>query len=114
MKTIGTVTALLTLVGCVPGYIKPADLEKNKQGPGDCARSCEQLGMRMTAFVLVGAAVPGCVCQPVAKVPPAPAPLPPPAAPEVAPDGAAAATAGYVVIEAARRQAEQQHQQAKK
>jgi len=105
-------------------------LESQDQGPAACSKACADLGMRMTAMVLVGDTVPGCVCQPLTVAPappargaarPAPAPAPAPAPPSEpdahapASDGsepaAAAATGGYVVIAAAAAAARQQQQQ---
>jgi hypothetical protein len=99
---------LALMAGCAPGYIKSSDLERQGQGPSACAKSCEDLGMRMTALVLVGDMLPGCVCQPVVKQ----APIPPPApAPAATPDsGAAASTTGFVVIAAAAAAQQQQRQ----
>jgi hypothetical protein len=114
MTRLSLVVLGVTLLGCAPGYIKSADLEAREQGPTACARSCEDIGMRMTALVLVGNEQPGCVCQPVAKESPQPL-VPPAVAPAGAPqEGAAASTTGYVVIaaaDAARRQSERQRQQ---
>lgn len=79
---------------CVPGYIKPKELKAKGWGPDSCVKSCQDLGMRMTALVLVSQ-VPACVCQPlVTAAPPAavaaPAPAAAPsAAPPVAPPPAA-------------------------
>src|SRR4051812_47984717 len=90
----------LMAVGGTPGYIKSGDLETRGQGPSACAKSCQDLGMRMTAMVLVGDDVPGCVCQPLIVLAPAPAAAPAapaPAAPtsEASPElGAAAASGG--------------------
>jgi hypothetical protein len=113
---LGTGAAL----ACTPGYIKSGELEKNGQGPSACAKSCEDLGMRMTAMVLVGDTVPGCVCQPVTLLAPAPVPSPPTASPpapsaptsEASPEqGAAASSGGYVLIAAAAAARAQQEQQ---
>jgi hypothetical protein len=114
MKPLWLAMSVVSLVGCAPGYIKSSDLEARDQGPTACAKSCEDIGMRMTALVLVGNEQPGCVCQPVAKESPNPL-LQPPAPPAGASqEGAAASTTGYVVIaaaDAARRQSERQRQQ---
>ncbi|WP_437971848.1 hypothetical protein WMF04_22255 [Sorangium sp. So ce260] len=113
--------AALALGGCNRGYQTAAELESAERGPTHCASSCHELGMRMSAFVLVDRAVAGCVCEPV-QAPAAPYPAPPPAgAPPVAPPPAgappaappqsrtsAAAAAGYAVIEAHRKQGEEQ------
>src|SRR6478752_5058989 len=57
--------ALWACVGCQPGYMKASELESRGQGPSACAKSCEDIGMRMAAIVLVSNDLPGCVCQPV-------------------------------------------------
>lgn len=120
---VRTLAALFLLgvssFGCRPGYLKASDLESSGQGPAACAKSCEEIGMRMAALVLVGNSLPGCVCQPVAAQAPAQKAETPPAAgapaapaqPEPAPaaapgpdavnEGAAASTTGFVVIAAA-------------
>jgi hypothetical protein len=131
LRSSGTLTLLLfTGLGCRPGYLKASDLESSGQGPAACAKSCEELGMRMAALVLVSNSVPGCVCQPV--VGPAPAPkadvpaapdapkvdAPAPAAPsgpaasDAQSQGAAAATTGFIVLAAAAaaQQAQQEHE----
>ena len=105
-------------LGCTPGYIKAESLEAQGQGPSACAKSCEDLGMRMTAMVLVGDSVPGCVCQPQSTQPAAPAlgtqpttPAPLQAQPQSVNDGAAASTTGYVVLAAAAAARQQQERQ---
>jgi hypothetical protein len=107
------VVGLALMAGCTPGYMKSTELERKGQGPSACAKSCEDLGMRMTAMVLVGNQLPGCVCQPLVKQGPIPTPAPgSPSEP-----GAAASTTGFVVIAAAaaaRQQQEQQRQQQQK
>ncbi|WP_437627598.1 hypothetical protein [Sorangium sp. So ce1151] len=118
----------LALSGCNRGYQTAAELESAERGPTHCARSCYDLGMRMSAFVLVDRGVAGCVCEPV-QAPAGPYPAPPPAgaAPPPPPAGAApppvgmapapqqpqsrassAAAAGYAVIQAQRNQQEEQ------
>ncbi len=91
--------AVLALAGCAHGYQSASELESAERGPSACANSCEDLKMRMSAFVLVGRDVSGCVCAPMttaaapaassapapapapaATTAPAPAPAPPPAA----------------------------------
>jgi hypothetical protein len=81
LATLATITS-----ACVPGYIKPKDLKAKGWGPDSCIKSCQELGRRMTALVLVSQ-VPACVCQPlVTAAPPAAVAAPPPAAaPPVAP-----------------------------
>jgi hypothetical protein len=107
------VVGVALMAGCAPGYIKSSDLERQGQGPSACAKSCEDLGMRMTALVLVGDMLPGCVCQPVVKQGsvPAAAPAPAPAAPSTPESGAAASTTGFVVVAAAAAAAQQQQRQ---
>src|SRR5262245_55839863 len=98
MRTTWLLPLSLAFVACAPGYIKSADLESRNQGPTACAKSCEDIGMRMTALVLVGNEQPGCVCQPVVKespqsppaAAPAPAVPPAPAAADAPQEGAAA------------------------
>lgn len=118
----GLVTvALLAQCGgaCAPtGYIKADDLNSAGRGPAGCMKSCEDLGMRMAALVLVGSSLPGCVCQPlnVQTGTPQPQPSAPPAATPAPIEGAAASTTGYVVLAAAaaRQQEEQQRQESQK
>ena len=86
----------LVLSGCYQGY-KPADeLEEDERGPSACAQSCHELGMHMSAFVLVDRATSGCVCSPNQG--------PPASQAELDATGAAAA---YAMLEA-ERQAQQQ------
>jgi hypothetical protein len=122
-------SAALWLSGCATGYQSADALESAERGPAACARSCQNLGMRMSAFVLVEHDVSGCVCSPAAPAappaPPAPAPPPSPTPPAAAPapsepppppaepptsnaspnDAAGAAAASYVVIVRAREAA---------
>jgi hypothetical protein len=94
---------LLALGGaaCQPGFIKADKLESRGQGPSACAKSCEGIGMRMAAMVLMGDETPGCVCQPLTVQPsaaPGVAPSPsssavPAPLPSVAPPPAAAPSA---------------------
>ncbi|WP_437786372.1 hypothetical protein [Sorangium sp. So ce1097] len=118
----------LALGGCNRGYQTAAELETAERGPTHCASSCHELGMRMSAFVLVDRGVAGCVCEPLQAPPvaypapppaggyPAPPPAgaypapPPPVAPPAAPPqsrASAGAAAGYAVLEAQRREHEQ-------
>src|SRR5262245_42896444 len=76
------------LAGCMRGYKSADDLNSDKRGPDACVKSCQELGLQMSAFVLVEAGMSGCVCSPPAPPPPqyapgppAPVPAPPPAAP---------------------------------
>jgi hypothetical protein len=107
----------MCLVACGhTGFIDREHLETIGQGPSGCVKSCEELGMRMTALVLVGNSVPGCVCQPLTTQPAAPLPNNAPAAaapvqPQSVNDGAAASTTGYVVLAAAAAAARQQQMQ---
>jgi hypothetical protein len=94
------------LAACTPGYMKVKDLDRLEQGPKDCAKRCQELGMRMGALVLVSNDLPGCVCEPL----PAPnAPTDP--AKAVSQEGASAAVTGEVVIAAAAAAGQQQQQQ---
>lgn len=96
-RSITLACILLGLAGCKPGYIKTSDLEQRGQGPAECRIRCEELGMEMGALVLLGASLPGCVCQPGKS------------GNDAKTSGASATGAGYVVIAAAA--AAQQHQQ---
>ncbi len=89
----------LGLVGCAPGYMKAQDLAEQKQGPADCRKSCEELGMNMGAFVLIGNQLPSCVCIPREKVT------------KAATEGGATSAAGFVVIAAAAAAQQQHHHQ---
>lgn len=95
--TVCAAVALLALPGCYRGYKSPKELDSDDRGPKACARSCKELGLEMSAFVLVEHQTSGCVCSPIEKKT---APLPAPAA---------AAAAGQVVEEQRKRAAEQQH-----
>lgn len=104
---------LLHSAGCTPGYMKASKLESRGQGPAACAKSCEDLHMRMAALVLVGNELPGCVCQPL---PVQGAPLKtndvrPAESSSSIEQGASASTTGYVVLAAAATAREQQRQQ---
>jgi hypothetical protein len=90
---------LLALSGCYRGYKSPKELDSDERGPKACARSCKELGLEMSAFVLVEHQTSGCVCSPVEKKT---APMPGPVA---------AAAAAQVVDEQRKRAAEQQHTQ---
>ena len=96
----GAALALL-LNGCFSGY-KPADeLEDDERGPRACAQSCQELGMYMSAFVLVDRETSGCVCSPNPGQP----------APQAELEAGAAAGAAYAMIQAqraAQRQAQTQ------
>ncbi len=87
----------LPSLGCTPGYLKPADLERKEQGPQHCALRCKELGMKMGALVLVADQLPGCVCQPVAGA-------------DAAQQAASGATTSYAVVLAAAAAAQQQQQ----
>ncbi|WP_438030495.1 hypothetical protein [Sorangium sp. So ce233] len=107
--------SVLALGGCNRGYQTAAELENAERGPTHCASSCYDLGMRMSAFVLVDRGVAGCVCEPV-QAPAAAYPAPPPAGapPAAQPQSraSAGAAAGYAVLEAQRRQDEAAAQRA--
>jgi hypothetical protein len=114
-------TVGVTLSGCKPGYMKASELEHRDQGPAACSKSCQDLGMRMVAMVLVSDMLPGCVCQVLEvqaplSAPPAgatPGSVPPAngAPAGAAHEGAAASVTGYVVIAAAAAARQQQAQQ---
>ncbi len=110
-----TLVALLAqgVWGCAQtGYIKADDLETSGRGPSGCMKSCEDLGMRMAALVLVSNSIPGCVCQPINVQGAPPQPNAPAAnAPAQLDGGAAASTTGYVVLAAAAAAQQQQQQQ---
>lgn len=124
---LGAMASLsVTLGACAPGYMKASELESRDQGPTACSKSCQDIGMRMVAMVLVGDTLPGCVCQVLEKQQPdpkleaapttePPAAAPPASDPPSAPssgdgvkEGASASTAGYVVIAAAAAARQQQ------
>jgi hypothetical protein len=119
----GSVLFAAGLGGCTPGYIKATDLEHRDQGPTACAKTCDDLQMRMVAMVLVGDALPGCVCQvldapppmlvpvPVAPSAPAPSSAVPMGTNPVHAEAAAASAGSYVVIAAAAAAQQQQRQQ---
>lgn len=86
---------LLALSGCYRGYKSPRDLDADERGPKACETSCKELGLQMSAFVLVEHQTSGCVCSPPDK----PAPSGP----------VAAAAAAQVVDEQKKKAAEQQH-----
>lgn len=87
---------LSVLSGCYRGYKSPRDLDADQRGPKDCAASCKELGLQMSAFVLVEHQTSGCVCSPPEKTTPVAAPV-------------AAAAAVQVVDEQKKKAAEQQH-----
>ena len=96
--TLSLVSIATTAGGCYRGYASASDLESSERGPADCHQSCEDLGMRMAAFVLVQNNVSGCVCEPTNV--------------QGQRSGSIGAVAGgHVVIEAAREQQQQQQQQ---
>jgi len=75
--------AILALAssGCAQGFQSAQELESAGRAPTHCAKSCETLNMRMSAFVLVEKDVAACVCEPVASQPAAAAPAAPAAVP---------------------------------
>lgn len=88
--------------GCYQGY-KPADeLEDDERGPRACYQSCLDLGMHMSAFVLVDHDTSGCVCSPNPGQSPQQAEL----------EGGAAAGAAYAMIQAERAAQQQAQAQA--
>jgi len=84
--------AILALAssGCAQGFQSAQELESAGRAPTHCAKSCETLNMRMSAFVLVEKDVAACVCEPVASQPAAAAPAAPAAVPAPAPAAAPA------------------------
>lgn len=96
---IGAALSLL-VNGCFQGYKRADELEDEERGPSACAQSCQELGMHMSAFVLVDRQTSGCVCSPnpVAQAPRA----------ELEASGPAAA---YAMLEAQRQARQQQQQQ---
>ncbi len=109
-------TAGVMLAVCVgacgrTGFSDRDQLETYGQGPSACVKSCEQLGMRMAALVLVGGSESGCVCQPLTMQPAGPLPAAVPDQSQSVNDGAAASTTGYVVLAAAAAAAREQQDQ---
>lgn len=49
---------------CYQGYMRPEELDSAERGPKACAVTCSELGMEMSAFVLVERQTSGCVCAP--------------------------------------------------
>ena len=96
--------------GCNRGYQSAGDLEHAERGPNHCAKSCQELGMRMSAFVLVESNVAGCVCEPMQPAPGANGPPPGPYGPPPQHQSSRSATgaaAGWVVVEIRRQAAAQ-------
>lgn len=90
--------------------MKASELESRGQGPSACIKSCEDIGMRMAALVLVGDTLPGCVCQPV-QAQGAPSKPGAPETGDVSYQGAGASATGYVVLAAAAAAQQQQQDQ---
>ena len=96
-KTTFAGLAILVLLcsGCARGFKSADDLERDKRGPRECAASCAEFGMHMSAFVLFELYHSGCVCSPGEKAAPAD-------------DGATAVAAGHAVLmEQERRRREE-------
>lgn len=91
IRNWAVVTGVCLLIGsgCHRGYKTAEDLDSDDRGPQACAKSCSDLGMQMSAFVLVEHGTSGCVCAPTG-----PAPAGPPAA----------AAAAHVMLEQERQQ----------
>ena len=89
--------AVFAFSGCYRGYKSPKELDSDERGPKACERSCKELGLEMSAFVLVERQTSGCVCSPADK---AGKPIAGPAA---------AAVTNQVVEDEKKRAAEQQH-----
>jgi hypothetical protein len=98
LRRLALVSLLAAATACAPGYINAKQLEQREQGPSACKRSCAELDMEMGAFVLVGNAVPGCVC------------LPKSAKPTASTEGASGSAGGFVVIAAAAAAHQQQQE----
>lgn len=93
--------ALVSLMGlcltsaCYRGYKDAKSLDSDDRGPTACAKACQQLGLQMSAFILVEHEASGCVCSPPGATPSAGGP-------------AGAAAAAEVLMEQERaRQAQQ-------
>lgn len=82
---------------CYRGYKSAKELDSDERGPTACAKSCKDLGMQMSAFVLVEHGMSGCVCSP-------------PGAPSAGGPASAAAAAHIVQEEQREQQAQQQMQ----
>ncbi|HLL23141.1 MAG TPA: hypothetical protein VK427_13465 [Kofleriaceae bacterium] len=100
--------AWLALTGCYQPIESATTLEVPRERANECVAVCHQLGMRMTAMVVITDRA-GCVCEPEpAHVPSSPGA--PSAAAGTAPGGAvsAAAAAAAEAVDDARRRREQQ------
>jgi hypothetical protein len=96
-RVLGVLVVGTMLAGCYRGYKSAKELDSDDRGPKACAASCKDLGLQMSAFVLVEHQTSGCVCSPIEKQ----------AAPLAGP--VAAAAAAKVVEDEKKRAAEQQH-----
>ncbi len=87
-----TTVAMMSLgvCGCFRGYKSASELESDDRGPSACADSCQELGMKMTAFVLVERETSGCVCSPLGET--------------SAAEDSSAAAAAHVLLEQRRQQ----------
>ena len=85
------------LSGCYRGYKSAKELDSDERGPKACVQSCKELGLEMSAFVLVERQASGCVCSPVQKE----------QKPIAGPVAAAVTT--KVVEDKKKQEAEQQH-----
>ena len=84
---------------CYRGYKSAKELDSDDRGPKACVASCKDLGMQMSAFVLVERQTSGCVCSPLDK-------------PASQATGVAAATAvTRVAVDAKKRDAAEQRQE---
>ena len=84
--------------GCQQGFKSANDLENDERGPKECSASCEQFGMRMSAFVLFEHQHSGCVCSPKIET-----------AGDT--DGSIAVAAGHTILMQQEQQRQQQAQQ---
>lgn len=89
-SAFAVVFGLVALSGCDRGYIRPEELERDDRGPRQCSATCQALGMRMGALVLIEDSTPACVCEPIRTTGSA------------STQGSAGAAGGHVVIAAAQ------------
>ncbi len=71
-RGMSRIQALVIVVGvvlggtaCNHGYLSPEAMESGQIGPRYCASACQELGLRMGAFVMVQHNYAGCVCEPM-------------------------------------------------
>lgn len=88
----------VVISGCYRGYKSAKELDADERGPKACAVSCRELGLQMSAFVLVERQTSGCVCSPADKQ-------------TTLPPAVAAAAATQVVTEKKQQETEQQRRE---